>query len=170
MALPIAIAGLGASLVGGAASAVGAATSATAQAGMYNYQAGIAKQNEQFALNAGEGQASQQGMKARAQIGQTKAAQGASGFLLGSGTNADVVSSERSIANLEQTTTRSNANQAAYGYAAQSELDVAAAKNAQTAGDIGIASSVLGTAGSVSSKWLQGQQQGLFSSSNVFGL
>lgn len=169
MALPIALAGLGASLAGGAASAIGAGSAATAQSSMYNYQAGVAQQNEQFALNAGESQAAQQGMKTRAQVGQTIAAQGASGFRVGSGTNAGVVSSEQSLGQEEQTTVRSDAAQKAYGYAVQSSLDKSAAANASEAGEIGIASSILGTVGSVSSKWMQGSQQGLFSSSNVFG-
>jgi hypothetical protein len=51
----------------------------------------------------------------------------------------------------------------------QATLDIAAGKNAAAAGDINAVSSILGTAGSVSSKWLQGNQVGLWGVSGNAG-
>ena len=164
MALPLGILGIGASALGGVTSALGAFTGAAAQSAMYSYQAGIAKQNEQFALNAGERQAATSGMASRLREGQIVAGQAASGFDVNSGTNKDVQQSQKLIDQTEQTNIRSNANERAYGFAAQSEVDVAAADNAKTAGDLGVASSILGAAGSVASKWTQGITAGTFSS------
>lgn len=178
MALPLAIVGIGASLAGGVASAVGASSAASSQAAMYNYQAGIsqqnqaiAKQNEQYALISGEANAAQSGMASRFRAGQIVTAQGASGFDVGSGTNVNVQKGQALIAGTEQTTIRSNTAKAAYDYdigavqaGEQASAYSASAANAKTAGDINVMSSVLGTAGSVSDKWLQGTQSGIFPS------
>lgn len=169
---------LGATVAGGVASAAGAAGQASSQAAMYNYQAGIsqqnqaiAKQNEQYALISGEANAAQSGMASRFRAGQIVTAQGASGFEVGSGTNVDVQKGQALIAGTEQTTIRSNTAKAAYDFdigavqaGEQASAYSASAVNAQTAGGINVASSILGTAGSVASKWTQGQQTGIFSS------
>ena len=177
----MAFAALAATALGGIASGIGSYESAQSQKAMYNYQAGIAlqnqqiaKQNEGYALTEGEDRAAQSGMASRYRLGQIITAQGASGFNVNSGTNTNVQSGQQLIANTEQTTILSNAAKTAYDYdigavqaGEQASADKAAASNAQTAGDIGIASSILGTAGSVSSKWMQGTQSGLFPSTNI---
>lgn len=151
--------------------------SGQAQANMYNYQAAVAQINQQimqqnasWATQEGEVQAQQSGMKTRAQVATTQAQQGAGNLDVRSGSNARVQASELEIGEEDQALIRSNAAQRAYGfevqgfqYAAQASSDKAAASNSQTAGTISAVSSLLGGAGSVSSKWLQGSQMGLFS-------
>lgn len=176
MASAIGSVGLGASLGGGLLSAFGAASSGNAQKQMYDYQAQVAtlnsqidKQNEEYASNQGEIQATQYGQKAAQQRGQIITAQGASGIQVGTGSNAAVVNSQKAITNLDLTQIRSNAAKTAYDFDVkstmdtdQAALDTMAGENAQKAGYISAASSILGTAGSVSSKWLQGSTAGLW--------
>ena|SRR5882757_386847 len=179
MADPLTIAGIGmgASAAGSILGAFGAEQGGQAQSQMYQYQAAIAqmnskiaKQNADYTRAVGEVQAQQSGMKTRAQVGQTVATQGASGLDVNKGSNVAVRQSETEIGQYEQTVIRSNAAKKAYGYeveaasdTAQANLDTMAASQAEKAGDIGALSSLLGGASSVSSKWLQGRQIGLFS-------
>ena len=168
--------GIGSSLGGGLLSAFGAKRSGEAQQQMYNYQAQVAqinaqidKQNAEYALNQGEQQAQQFGLHAAQQRGQIIANQGASGVAIGSGSAAEVVRSQDLLTRMDLTQIRSNAAKTAYDFNVkatmdlnQATLDTMAGINARTAGDINAASSILGTAGSVSSKWLQGKQMGMF--------
>lgn len=183
MADPVSIIAIGstvASVAGGVVSAIGSKQAGDSKAAMYNYQAGvaqlntqIAKQNADYAINAGEVEAQQSGMKTRAIVGTTLAQQGASGLAVGTGANAKVVQSEKEVGEEDVGIIRSNAAKRAYGYeveatqaTAQGGLDTMAASDAKSAGDINAISSLLGTAGSVSSKWIQGNKVGLFNNSN----
>lgn len=162
----------------GAVSAYGAYSGGQSQAAMYQYQAQVAAANKQiadqnaaYAKEAGEVSAQQSGMKSRFERGEIIARQGAGGLALGSGSQGRVVTSQLSVGQQDQALIRANAAKQAYGYevqgmqaTAQGALDTAAASNARTAGDIGAFGSILGTAGSVSSKWLQASQAGVFSS------
>lgn len=166
--------GLGAA--GSILGAFGQQQAGQAQASMYTYQAGVAQmnktiadQNAAYALASGEVQAQQEGMKTRAEIGQTKATQGASGVDVNRGSSVDVRASEAEIGAENQALTRSNAARVAYGYqvegaqaTAQSNIDLMAASRSKTAGTIGAFTSLLGGASSVSSKWMQGNQAGIF--------
>lgn len=160
---------IGASLLGGATSAIGAAQAGDAKAGMYNYQAGVADvnkkislQNAAYARDTGESKAFESGLRTRFQEGKIKTAQGASGLDVNSGSAKATQDSQRDIGRLDQGIIRSNSARQAYGfdteavkYGAEGEMDRSAASNARTAGNIGAISSILGTAASVSSKWLQ---------------
>jgi hypothetical protein len=173
--------GLGASLAGGLVSAYGAQQSGAAQQQMFNYQAAVAQinskidlQNSDYAINQGEQQATQYGMKEAQQFGAIRTAQGASNIDVNSGSNAQVQSSERAVGAIDTTTIRSNAAKVAYDYDVkstmdlnQSTLDTMAGINAKTAGDINATASLLGTAGSVATKWQQGNTSGLFGSGNI---
>jgi hypothetical protein len=170
-------AALAMSAAGAASGAAGSIFGGMAQSGMANYQsqiatinAQIAKQNAAYDVAVGETQAQQQGMKIRAQIGATRAQQGASGLDVNSGTNVSVRASEAEIGSYDQSLIRSNASKAAYGDevismqdTAQSQLDQMAASNYSTAGYIGAATSILGGAGSFGSKYLQMQKMGMVS-------
>lgn len=169
--------GIGSSLAGGILSAFGAEKSGQAQQQMYDYQAQIAKinanidkQNAEYAITQGEQEAGQYGERAAQQRGEIIARQGASNIAIGSGSNAGVVRSQDLLTRMDLTQLRSNAAKTAYDYETrstfdtnQATLDVMAGKNAKTAGDIGAASSILGTVGSVSSKWMQGRTIGMYS-------
>ena len=168
--------GLASSLAGGLVGAAGAASSGTAQQQMYNYQGAVAQinskidlQNADYAINQGEQQATQYGMKEAQQFGQIRASQGASNIDVNSGSNAQVQSSERAVGAIDTTTIRSNAAKVAFDYDTkstmdlnQSTLDTMAGINAKTAGDINATSSILGTVGSVATKWQQANTAGLF--------
>ncbi|HEX9613596.1 MAG TPA: hypothetical protein VGA05_08280 [Candidatus Bathyarchaeia archaeon] len=171
----LAMASIGSSAAGGITGAIGSIFGGEAKSEMYTYQAGIAamnakiaKQNADYETSLGEVQAQQLGMKTRAQIGETRAIQGASGLDLNSGSNLEVRVSEAELGVQDQAMIRSNAARRAYGQeiiaaqeTAQSNLDMMAASNAKTEGFIGAASSILGAGGSVSSKWLQAGQMGV---------
>lgn len=176
-------AGIGASAGGSLLGAFGSIFTGKAQSNQASYQAGIAQINKQIALknaeyerNVGEVQAQQSGMKTRSEIGQTKAIQASSGFDVNKGSNVDVRSSEALIGKENVDVIRSNAARRAYGYEveavqdeAQSNIYKMAGANAKTAGGIGAIGSILGGASSVSSKWLQGNQTGLWGSGGDSG-
>ena len=165
-----------ASMLGGATQASSIKEQAAAQAAMYNYQAGVAIRNQQLerqnagtALMQGEEQAAQSGMATRARLGQIRAAQGASGLRIGEGTMPLVPESQRRIGSMEQTTIGSNAAKAAYDYdvsawkyGTQAGLYSMAAMNTKAAAPLAEEASILGSAASVSDKWLQFSQAGNF--------
>jgi len=176
MAQAVGIIGMGASLAGGIMGAEGAQQTAAAQQQMYNYQAGVARinaqidqQNREYALNVGEIQATQFGLKAAQQEGHIRSQQSASGFDVNSGSNLDIQTSQKKLDSMDMTQIRSNAAKTAYDFDVkatmdlnQSNLDVMAGQNAKAAGDINAMSSIIGSVGSVSSKWLQGSQTGMW--------
>lgn len=179
MAVAMGSIGLGATLAGGITSAIGAEKSASAQQQAYNYQAGVAQlnsqidlQNADYSRKQGENQATQYGLKASQQFASIKANQAASGLDVNAGSNADVQASQRTITSMDLSRIRSNAAKTAYDFDVkstmdlnQSTLDIMAGQNAKIAGDISAASSILGSVGSVSSKWAQGNTQGLWGGS-----
>lgn len=177
---------MGASAGGGLLSAVGSIFSGQSQKKQYDYQSAVARlnadidrQNAEWELTRGEQEAGQYGMKAAQQFGAIRTAQGASNLDVNSGSALAVQGSQRKITAMDEATIRSNAAKTAYDYTVraaadenQAKLYSAAGENARTAGYIGAASSIIGTAGSVSSKWLQAKTAGIYgdsaSSSNPY--
>ncbi len=167
--------GMGSTIGGGLLQAGGALAQGNAQAGMYNYQAGVADinaqislQNATYARQKGEADAQNYGLKGAQQAAQIKIAQASSGLDINSGSAKDVQTSEHTVQNLDLTQIRSNAAKTAYDYTTQATqyqnqagLDRLAGENSQRAGLINSMSSILGTTGSVSTRWLQSQQVGL---------
>lgn len=180
MADPITTGMAGVSMAGSAASgllgAFGASQGAEAKAGMYSYQAGISRMNERFskwnakeAVRTGDLQAVQLGMKQRQQLGQIAAGQGASGIDMGSGTSVKVRESQEAVNRMDQGILRRNTQKKAYahqieatGHDAQAKLYDQAAVNSIEEGKIAAWQSLIGGATSVSSKWTQGRQTGIF--------
>lgn len=168
--------GLGATALGGVTSAFGSIATGKSQKAMYDYQSQvaqlnsqIAKQNAEYALGEGSAQAQKFGIKAAAQGGQIRASQASAGIDVGSGSAAKVQESQKMLAHMDMDTIRSNAAKTAYNYETQSSqfesqanIYQMAGENASKAGMINAASSIVGTIGSVSSKWLQGQSLGLW--------
>lgn len=166
---------MGSSIAGSALNAFGAEQSGQAASQMYQYQSAvalmnqkIALQNRDYALSTGESQARQYGMSAAQRMGSIKAAQGASGIDIGSGSSVDVRSSQRLATNIDLNTIRTNAARTAYGYeveatqdTAQSKLYGMASTDAAEAGHIKALGSLISGAGSVADKWLQAGQYGL---------
>jgi hypothetical protein len=180
MAAAMGAVGIGATLAGGITSAIGAESSAAATQQSYNYQAGVAQinstidlQNADYARSQGETQAMQYGLQAGQRQAQIRNTQAASGLDVNSGSAAAVQASQKTITGIDTAQIRSNAAKTAYDYDVkstmdlnQSTLDVMAGDNAITAGNFQAASSILGSVGSVSSKWMQGSQSGMFGSSS----
>ena len=180
MAAALGAVGIGATLAGGITSAIGAESSAAATQQSYNYQAGVAQinstidlRNADYARSQGETQAMQYGLQAGQRQAQIRNTQAASGLDVNSGSAAAVQASQKTITGIDTAQIRSNAAKTAYDYDVkstmdlnQSTLDVMAGDNAITAGNFQAASSILGSVGSVSSKWMQGSQSGMFGSSS----
>jgi len=147
-----------------------------AKADAYKYQssmawqnAAIAKQNQKYALDIGEQQAEKQGIAGAAQAGQVKAGQAASGVDVNTGSAKEVQTSQHLVSQMDLNTIREKAAKTAYdfsvqatNYENQAKGYSKAASNAKTEGVLGAVSSFIGTVGSVSSKWLQGNQLGMW--------
>lgn len=167
--------GMASSLAGGIFGAEGAEEQGAATQAMYNYQSGVATMNAQIAQNdanyataAGINQGQQTGIQLGQQVGQTKAAFGAGNITGGSQTN--VVKGETEYGQQQEANVAANAAKQTYGYkvaaagqTAQAGADIVAGQNAMAAAQIGATSSILGSIGSVSSKWAQSYQSGIFS-------
>ena len=180
MADPLTWVTVGATVIGGATSAFGAASKGSADQAMYGYQAGvaqlnakIAKQNADYTREAGGTVAYQSGLKTGQQVGQQKVAQSASGIDVNTGSAAKVRADTLQLGELDQSTIRTNYAKKAYGYEveaatkeAEAGADLVAGSQAKKASDINVASSILGTVSSVSSKWMQGNQAGMFGKSS----
>ena len=167
-----------ASLVGSVASAgvgaMGARSAADATASMDTYKAGVARNNAIIAernavaaTDAGNVRAASNDMRTKNVIGSQIVAQAANGLDVGSGTNVNIQQSAKDLGHLDTLTILNNAAKNSAGFRtqgmnfkAESLLDESAAKNAETAGDFNVATSLLGGASSVSSKWLGYQQSG----------
>lgn len=170
-AISLAGSGLG-SLISG----FGEKKASDATAKMYGYKAGIADLNRLVALNnrdysltTGDLEAQRYGMKARQVGGSIIAKQGASGIDLGTGSSVDVQKGHQYVTALDMATIRNNAARKAFNYQVeaetaglQSQMYKAAAKDTKAAGNIKLAGSLISGATSVSSKWLQGNQVGLW--------
>lgn len=179
MADPVTIGtiGLGSTAAGALTGAFGSIFTGEAQAAQYNYQAGVARvnakiaqQDADYALAAGETEAQISGMRGRAQEGAIRAGIGAGNLALGSGSAAQVLKSQTELTQFDEATTRANAAKRAWGFQTEAAGDIAtagamdiAAQTSKTAGEIGAVSSLIGGAGQVSSRWLQGQSVGLWS-------
>lgn len=168
--------GIGSTIAGGGISAFSALQGGKAQAGAYRYQAGISranagifKQNAEYERQVGGVQAERAGLKSRFEIGKIRAAQSASGIDMTRGSAADVVEGQQKIASHDQRLIRHNAARRAYGQEVeawnaeeQARMQEISASNAEKSGKLKALASIIGTAGSVSSKWLAGRDSGLW--------
>ena len=166
--------GIGATAIGSLVSGVGSIFGGQAQGQMYGYQAGIANLNKQIALQnadysraVGEVQAQNYGRGAAQRMGSIRAGEGASGIDIGSGSKADVQTSQQLVSDIDLAQIRDNAARKAYGYeteavqdTAQASLYSSAAKEAPIAGDIKALGSLVSGTASVADKWLQGTSTG----------
>jgi hypothetical protein len=185
MADPVTLAGIstGTTITGSLLSAFGKAYAGEAQAGMYNYQAGIARMNQRIALqnadyerNVGEVQAQESGMKTRAEVGATTAAQASKGLDVNRGSTVDVRTSEVEIGQQNENIIRANAGRRAYGYDVEAVQDTAqaglydmAAKSSKIEGGIGALGSLLSGGTSVADKWLKAGTIGIGSNPTAVG-
>ncbi len=167
---------LAGTLVGGAVSMLGQMQQQQAAQAQANYQAQVARnnkiiadQNAAYSRQAAAAQESRQNEKTAALVGAARAAQASNGLDVNSGSALDVQSSAEMLGQLDAASIRSaGARQArAYedqgrGFQDQAGL-YALQANAAGPSALGMFGSLLGTAGAVSSKWLQYQNAGVFS-------
>jgi hypothetical protein len=154
---------------------MGAQQQASAQAASANYQAQVARnnaviqqQNAARAAQTGRAQAQQQDLKNAATYGGVLAAEGASGIDLSTGSPRQVQSSAQQVGRLDTLNIADRAAQQVRGYqinalsdTAQAQLDTMQAQNAQTAGTISSAGSIIGGASSFADKWQRFQTTGV---------
>lgn len=145
------------------------------QSSMAMYNAAIAKQNQKYSFDVGEQQAVKQGIAGQAQAGQIKAAQGASGVDVNFGSSKEVQTSQHLVSQMDLNTIREKAAKTAYdfsvqavNYENQAKGFNKAAENSRTEGRLNAIGSLIGSAGSISSKWMQGQQVGLGNGKGLF--
>lgn len=158
-----------ATLAAGGISAFGQMYGASAKASAADYQARVARanadiagQNAKFATEKGNAMAMDLGLKDRYNIGVAKATQGASGIAVDQGSAALARDSMGKMAALDQGRIRNNAAREAFGYGveemghrAQAGLLQSEVGWDKTAGYIGAAGSILGSAASAGSKWME---------------
>lgn len=169
-------AGMATSAGGGVLGVVGSLLGGGARSAQYKYQAGVAKvnaqierQNAEYAIRAGESQALQSGRRTAQTVGQIIANKAAGNIDVGSGSAAQVIESQHTVGMEDQSAIRENAGRKAYGHLTQASVQDAnakmyssAASTAKTASYLDAGASFLSSASSVSAKWLQGQQKGLW--------
>lgn len=158
----LAIASLASTVIGGGISAVGAVASGQAAQAAANYRAQVARNNAIFALQKGEVEAQAQGMKTSAMLGKQRAAFGASGLEVGTGSHVDVQASTAEMGRLDELTILNNAANRALGLRTEGTLEETSGKAAATEGFLKAGGSLIGSASSVSDKWLGYKQRGYF--------
>lgn len=160
---PVTALALGSAAIG----AVGTLSGASARSSEANYQAQIARNNAIIEqrnatqeIQAGEQQATTQGLKNAAQLGKIKTQQAASGLDVNSGSAVDVRKGQAEVGALDTLTTLHNSIVKAYGYNAQASTDTAqagldtmGAQNDLIGGGLAAAGGLLGSASSLSTKW-----------------
>ncbi len=164
MAAPV-LAGMG--MAGAGVSAFGAYEQGQATAAAANYQAQVARNNAMIARQnavmteqAGVAKETARGMKTAASVGSIKAAQGASGIDVNTGSAANVRVAAAKLGALDALTIRSNTAREAYGYEVAATSDDAQAgryemeaKQAKEAGMISALGTFLTGASSVGFKY-----------------
>lgn len=159
--------------IGAAVSGAGALQSGAASSAAYGYKAQVAENNAAIAkqkavldIQSGEIAAVNKGLQTRALVGKEKATQAAAGIDVNTGSAADVRAGSAELGMLDALTIRSNAAKQAWADevqatsdTAQARLDRMAGDQAETAGMIGAAGSLLNgvsTVGGNYAKWQTG--------------
>lgn len=124
------------------------------------FAAQVARQNAASALEAGSYAESASKMKYGALEAEQKAAQGASGVSVDSGSSVAVRRSTEEVGALDALAIRFNASRQAYAENAQAALDERAAKGALGKGLLAAGTSFLSGANSLGDKWLAYRMSG----------
>jgi hypothetical protein len=161
MAEALPIISMASTVIGGVVSGIGAKQQADAQANAANYNAAVARNAALFAQQQGEVNAQANDRKTAAMIGRQRAVYAAGGIDVNSGSPLDIQADTADFGRLNSLTIRNNAARDAYGYQANANLDEASASNYEQAGNTALIGSLIGTAGSVGSKWSSFAQEGV---------
>lgn len=165
---------VGLQAAGGVASAMGAYSNARTQKAQLEAQAQAATSNAavaatqaRMALEMGEQQEAGQRMKTAALFSDQRAAMGANGVDMGSGSPSEILASTKFMGERDALTIRDNAIRQAWGYkvGANNALTQAASARAM-AGSINpmvaAGSSLLTGAGNVAGSWYKMKREGVF--------
>lgn len=161
---------------GGLLGAFGSLQSGMAKSSAYQFQAGISRMQAGFnranarnVLDTTMEEAISLGRRQAMQMGQIKAAQAASGLDVNSGTAVDVRESQAALNAEDQRRLQAQGIRKAYAYnvaaagdEAQAVLYDYSARNAKKEGYLDAMRSLISGATSVSSKWLQASQLGIY--------
>lgn len=172
----LAAASIASSVGGGILGAFGAAKKADAESDALAYKAQVARNNAIIAernaaqaVIAGSTKGQINDLKTKSLVGQQLVTQAASGLDVNSGTHVNVRQSTADIGRLDTLTIIANAGKEAVGYLARAEgfeseavLQDMGAEYAKDAGELNIMSSLLGSATSVSDKYLGFKSKGIF--------
>lgn len=150
------------SVAGGALSIFGNILKGNAASEAASYRAAVANNYARFYEKQGDQQAQIHGLKVGQIIGSQKAAQGASGLDVNTGSAVDVRASAAQTGRLDELTILNNAANKALGLRAEAALETQKADNAITEGMFGAGTSLLSAATSVSDKWLTYKNKGVF--------
>jgi hypothetical protein len=170
------VVGIAGSIMGAGAEAKAAREEGAAKAAMYQYQAGmsrfnarIARENKDYSLHAGSAETVLYGLKARQAAGALEVAQSATGIDVDSGSFLAARESQAFASDLDRSMILHNAARKAYAYEMEAKskdmeagLYEMAAQDAQRAGDRKAKASIISGVTSVSGKFLQGRQMGIF--------
>lgn len=148
--------------IGGLVQAYGAVQSGKAQQQMYNYQAAVDRNNAADAIERGKVEEEQHRLK----VQQVKASQrvgfAASGIDLGSDNVVDTLSDTAMMGELDALTIRSNAQRESTNYLNSATGNVAAGRNARSAGNMTAMTTILGTGATVADRWSEYKRVGTF--------
>ena len=177
--MSVAATALAVSAVSAVVGTVGALSSASAASQNASYQAQVARnnaitasQNAEYATEAGQAKATDTSLAARAQLGAVKAAEGASGLDVDTGSPAAVQQTQREVGTLNTERTVDAAALQAYGYrtqatnyVAEGQLQEQESSQALSAGDLSALGTRLGGASSVGLNYAKLNNAGVFGSS-----
>lgn len=172
----LAAASLASSIGGGILGVFGADKKADAESAAYAYKAQVARnnaiiaeRNATAAREAGAVKGQINDLKTKSLIAQQLVTQAASGLDVNTGTAVNVRESTHDVGRLDTLTIIANAGKEAVGYLtqaagfqAEAQLNEASGKYAREAGDINIMSSLLGSATSVTDKYVGFKTKGVF--------
>lgn len=173
-ALPVI--GLAGSIIGTGMSVIGGLNAASAKADAAHYGAQVAErnakvseQNAKYAEAAGRAQEEREGLKTRNLIGQAVAAQASSGLDVNAGSAADVRGSIAALGRLSGLTIRNSAARQAAGYRIQGQdytesaaLAEKSAADAEAAGLMGAAGTLVGGITGAANMAIKDYQAGIF--------
>lgn len=175
VAVTVGIASVAVAVIGTGVTVMGQMQAADAAKANADYQAQVAKnnqitatQNANYALQAGRVQEQAQRQKEAQTQGAIRAAEGANGLDVNSGSNAQIQVGAAEIGEQDALTVRNTAARRAYGYQTQASdfgatagLDQMTGSNAQLAGYATAGGSLLSGASSVAQKWSQNSSSGV---------
>lgn len=154
--------GMAASAISGVVGGVGSVMAGQSAQAAAEYRASVGRRMATFALEKGDVEAQTQGFKTGKVLSAQTAAQGASGLDVRGGSATETRATAAQMGRLDELTILNNAFNKSEALKSQAELDTMAGEAANLEGWLKGAGSILGSASSVSDKWLSYKTRGVF--------